>query len=1776
MDKLKCLKNERTQVRRIFTKALNEFEENCNDETMNIQDKKASFHKLKDKAERMLKLDQEIRSLMSSDESVGEDDLNTEYDTAESYRDKWLISQSKAEYLLTPQTYGDGSNYSTSEKGELVNLKRNVNLPKLNLIQFDGNVRNWIAFWGQFKKIHNDPDLQTEDKFQYLVQATKIGTSARELIESFPPLGENYIKAIDQLKSRFARDEFLIEVYIRDLLALVLQQATGDVNIPLYKLFDKLETQLRALETLGVTSEKYAAMLYPLVESALPVDTLKAWERIRTSRKVLGLSEGNTQNFITFEINNLQDLLDFLRAEVESEERLTLAQTSFTSNKGNNLIEHNRHSKPKKKEQTLDLKLPTAATILATEKQKGENTCLFCKKSGHSIPDCSGFHKLGYNERKEFVTKKGACFSCLKVGHMTKNCKIFVNCCICQRKHYSVMCKLINQINKHEPELAVKSNSKNENNSEVLTTQSSSTLLQTLLVKVVSRSGKTYLARVLLDSGSQRSYVTKDCVEKLSLNELGEEVINHSLFGGVSIKSTAHKTFLMTLHNPNTEFKITVPVLDQEMICNHVPRLQDANFLSDLSDKGIILTDVGRNVPDIKILLGADVIGELYTGKMESINKGLVAVETYLGWTVMGKHSCQTISNLNNFMLNLFCSERLDLSDLWSLDTIGIKDPVDVKSKSDMEAQTILNFKQTIKTDNIGRYEVCLPWTEGHPELLDNRDLAEKRLLSTSRRLCKINKFNEYNQVFKEWLQDGIIEEVPVTSNSTDGHYLPHHAVIKESSMTTKIRPVFDASAKDRNGICLNTCLEKGPNTVELIPPLVMKFRQNRIGVISDIKKAFLQIGLSTADRDYLKFLWWKDFESKCVTTYRHCRVVFGVKSSPFLLGATILHHLDSIHPEMEDTANRLRTSFYVDNCVTSVSSIEELNRFVRESSTIMMSGQFELRDWCSNVTINETKYGNIYSGEPIVPLLGMQWDTQKDELFCDIESLKYVSDHITKRSLLSIAQRIFDVVGFTCPVTLIPKLLLQESWNQKLSWDEELPHEISCQFFKWMKTLEWLGHCCIPRWLNVSNDHPDETTIHVFCDASKSAYAACVFLRTRSKEKVYIQLVSAKSRIAPLKKITIPRLELLAAVIGCRLYVQTKQALHLNGKVYFWTDSTTVLTWIRLKENWCTFVGNRCKEICQSTDKNDWHHVPGDMNAADLPSRGCGAKTLYESRWWEGPAWLKEDEDKWPQTNSETLDENAFLEKKKCVISNLVAETQSKFTESLQYFSKYSKIVRMIAWIIRFTRNASPNYSSTAGELSLNEINEGEMKLIKCIQGECFQDRNETKINKLAVFIDDKGILRVKTRLILSNDDEYFKNPILLPSNHFIVSSLIMEKHTLHQHAGVQTLNVLLRDQFWIIRGRKTVRNVLSKCIMCKRHKVKAANAPIPPLPLERITDCNAFHTTGIDLAGPLYLSSGTKTWIVLFTCAMYRAIHLELVQSLSTDAFIAALRRFIARRGRPSIIFTDNGTNFVCMNNLFKGLDWKLIKENFDVCQIVWKFNPPSAPWWGGWWERLVRMVKELLRRNLGSSSLNYEELVTLLCDCEYTINSRPLTYLSDDFDSLQPLTPSMFLQPIIKGSVSDLDKIDSSCLNKRIRYLQRVRESLRSRFRKEYLSMLVQKTKCKTQQPTEIRVGDVVLIGDDKTKRINWPLALIIEVYKGKDGLTRVAKLKTAKGELIRPIQLLYPLELRTDEAVQYQRKTTGRKIEIGKETKKKVMPILTSRKGRSIRPPKRLDL
>ena len=566
--------------------------------------------------------------------------------------------------------------------------------------------------------------------------------------------------------------------------------------------------------------------------------------------------------------------------------------------------------------------------------------------------------------------------------------------------------------------------------------------------------------------------------------------------------------------------------------------------------------------------------------------------------------------------------------------------------------------------------------------------------------------------------------------------------------------------------------------------------------------------------------------------------------------------------------------------------------------------------------------------------------------------------------------------------------------------------------------------------------------------------------------------------------------------------------------------------------------MANRVIEIQSLTDPAVWFHCPGKDNPADLTTRGLYAQELVKSDMWlRGPFWLSQPVDCFPKLGHSQLPDTLSEE---AVTGDVVSLHTASQEGLLMLFNKWGSLTktwRILAWVCRFVKNCGrPTVVERESDLTQNELLEARLKLYRLTQLHYFPAEyaalqegrpllKNSPLCKLTPFIGNNGLLRVKGRLQNSNLSYESKHPIILPRGH-LSSILVHFQHKLLKHAGVDTMVSSLRNVYLIIGLRRLAKQVKRECVYCQFQDAKGCNAPAAPLPDLRVSQAPPFAVTGVDFAGPLFCSDVPKKkyYVLLFTCAVVRAIHLEVTDSLSTADFLLALRRFCSRRGMPSIIYSDNvGT--------FKAAESQLVKL-FGPNTPQWKYIMPKSPWWGGWWERLIRSVKSALRKTLGKLTVNKTELETTLIEIEACVNSRPLTFLGDEVDSMQPLTPSHFLIGRSAGFQPEITEDERVLSRMDLTHWERLRVDLLDKFwnkwSKEYLTNLpltVEKFKSRG----DISVGSVVLIQEDKVPRMQWLMGVVKDLIKGRDGVVRSAIIKTSKGIRFRAVQRLHDLEV-----------------------------------------------
>ncbi|XP_043471735.1 uncharacterized protein LOC122504617 [Leptopilina heterotoma] len=776
-----------------------------------------------------------------------------------------------------------------------------------------------------------------------------------------------------------------------------------------------------------------------------------------------------------------------------------------------------------------------------------------------------------------------------------------------------------------------------------------------------------------------------------------------------------------------------------------------------------------------------------------------------------------------------------------------------------------------------------------------------------------------------------------------------------------------------------------------------------------------------------------------------------------------------------------------------------------------------------------------------IIKTLGLRWDPTTDE-FLYVVNLDNFNEIPTKRSVLSKCAKLYDPLGLLGPVIVIGKLFIQELWKLNLDWDTVLPVDLQKSWLEYLKQLPSLNDLRFNRCITVEGF--TEVQVHGFCDASEKAYGACLYLRsTDRKGEIHVSLVCSKSRVAPIKSTSLPRLELCSAHLLAELCENTIHCLKIPiSKMYLWSDSMIALSWINTPSHLLeTFLANRVAKIQHLTKIENWKHVPTESNPADILSRGVSpSEFVHNSMWSHGPSWLNLNENEWPE-KAIPLNETSGLRKPKPIFSFKLTQDEINI---LTKYNSWQKTIRIVAYCLRFVSNSKIKDVGLRRKtnLSLAELNAAKDKIIRLIQKEVFSNEihaleNNQSISKNSSLISlnpflDQGIIKVGGRLVLADIPENQKHPIVLPKNHHVTKLIIKNEHLNRLHAGVNATLCGVRESYWPIDGRNTTRHIVRQCTTCFRAKPRDIQYLMGNLPKNRLTFSCPFLNVGVDFCGPFYIKehrhrnrTKLKTYVAVFVCFATKAVHLELASDLSTEAFLACLKRFFARKGLSQSIHSDNATNFVGTNNEIKEL-FKTIHETITDEKIgnylsnktvSWHFIPPRAPHFGGLWEAAVKSFKFHFVRIAGNSLLTYEQLNTYVTEIESILNSRPLTPLSPDPNDLNPLTPGHFL---IGGSLTSLPEEDfRNTSDNRLscwQLAQKMGHHFWDRWYKEYLNELMSRSKWQAApDQTTIKPGTLILVKENNQPPMKWPLGRISEIHPGSDGIVRTVTIKTGEG-------------------------------------------------------------
>ncbi|XP_055599282.1 uncharacterized protein LOC129748642 [Uranotaenia lowii] len=1082
------------------------------------------------------------------------------------------------------------------------------------------------------------------------------------------------------------------------------------------------------------------------------------------------------------------------------------------------------------------------------------------------------------------------------------------------------------------------------------------------------------------------------------------------------------------------------------------------------------------------------------------------------------------------------------------------------------------------------RYESALLWKYEHIELPDSFPMAFRRMQCLERKMDKDPQLKEnITRQISEYQQKGYChkatQEELEAADLRRAWYLPLGAVLNPKK-PGKVRLIWDAAAQV-DGVSLNSVLLKGPDQLTLLPVVLFRFRQFPVAVCADIKEMYHQIRIREADRSSQRFLW-RDEASQAPSIFFMDVATFGSSCSPATAQFVKNTNARRFEKQYPDAVKEIIAGHYVDDLVTSFRNQDEAKIISKQIREIHKHAGFELRNFCSNSLpvldyLGETNVESVKDLCPGTPnvserVLGILWDTKLDKLKFpttmrgDITQLIERGTKPTKREILRCVMSLFDPLGLLAPYLIFGKILIQEVWRKGCAWDEQVDDETFTLWLKWTAMLQSINDVGIERCYFSTDANAVE--IHTFVDASEAAYSCVTYFRyVNSKGLAEIALIGAKSKVAPLKPWSIPRLELQGCVLGARFtrFVEEGHSLQVKRRV-MWSDSSTALSWINGDpRKYHRFVSFRVTEILELTSRADWRWVPSKENPADEATKwGSGPHFNKDSIWYTGPTFLKYPEHQWP---SQKIVETVADELRPSHTHRQVLLPEADF--DAYRFSNWNRLLRTAAYCHRILSKKSKTGRSLE-VITQNELKKAELTLFKQAQWQTYPDEmiiltrnrvnshgrsmlpSSSKLYQLTPTLDENGVLRIDGRIgNAPKASRDLKCPIILPKSHRITFLLVDSYHRQFRHGNNETVVNEIRQRFHISSLRSFVKEVARKCQHCKIYKARPYVPRMAPLPIARLSSyIRPFTYVGVDYFGPLQVKVGrsnVKRWIALFTCLTVRAVHLEAVYSLTTEACVMAIRRFIGRRGAPVEFHSDNGTNFQGAERLLREQINAGLEHTFTNTNTCWHFIPPAAPHMGGAWERMVRSIKTAMFQSY-NENLDDEKLATMLVEAESIVNCRPLTYLPLQSAELEALTPNHLLlgssngvhQPEIKGPY------DSKLLSHSWDKLQNNLNSFWKRWTREYLPTLTKRTKW-FGEIKNIKEGELVIIVED-TRRNGWTRGRVMELIPSSDGRVRQAVVQLPSGMLCRrSVSRLAVLEVQEE-------RVTGSGFHLGEDVAK----------------------
>lgn len=1560
-----------------------------------------------------------------------------------------------------------------------------LKLEPLTLQSFDGSYDKWEPFRDMYEAIVHESHMTTIEKFQRLRKL--LTGSAAVFVQNIPMSEASYHEVWKDMKDNYDNPRRIVASHIQGILSLkpLTESRAGDLRHTL----DVFKSNLRALKTSGQQSNAEIFQLHILL-SKLDPDTQQKFEAKLSTVK---------------EIPRLQDLYDMLEKRIRALE-VTVEPVPLSK---------------KSSKQEFRKKSSLHAS--------GKNVkCHICQKD-HLIYKCPDLNGAKPVERLEMINNKGLCHNCFSMNHKVVDCKSG-HCRVkeCNQKHHTLLHDVLFK--------------KVTNLISTLFSRFNEAVLATALV-IVKVNGQPHTARALLDGGSQCNFITNAFCQRLKLETYSQLV---DITGIGKSSHEINRSVQLTLSSHFCDYSINISCLVMEDITEKLPQEQ-FDVQSWKISSSTKLADPKFNKPDnIDILLSASVFFDALTEGIVEIGKSKPRLFTsQFGWLVAGgglhakarlaprPHAYHVISKQ---------SLAQQIEKFWTVESI----PEEEKVRSIEDEIVESHFIQTCRRVN-DRFEVNLPFKLDSSHLQgDNRSRAEACWLATERRISKDDHLRTlYNEFMSVYISRGHMREASPTDDIK--YFIPHHHVWKEGISEKKFRVVFNASSKANNKTSLNDLLYVGPAIQDDLFSIMLRFREHRIALAGDIEKMYRQILVNESDQLYQGIIW-REHQDQPLKVFKLCTLTYGTAPASFIATRCIRQAAALDGHQFPLAASIVTRDFYMDDLLTSCNDEERAIEIRNQVQGLLDNSGLPMRKWISNSDAVLKSIPSKFRGiedtlnmqmDETIKTLGMHWSPSTDQF--RFSTTKFHDTH-TKRNVISDIAKLFDPNGLLGPIVMKAKCIMQILWKRHLSWDEKLPEDLDKMWEDFKGSMISLDYIRIDRGLICSRESVRIWLIG-FSDASEFGYGACLYIVSETPDgNLDSKLVCSKSRVAPIKTQSIPRLELCGAVILAELLNSVKHTLTSRiDNICCFTDSKIVLSWLAKEPaTWNVFIANRISKIQQIIPSEAWFHVRSEDNPADVLSRGASPEDLPNSHmWWKGPLhFIKEHIHQQGESQSVIPDEtelDIIQQERKRLVYSVVERIPTFIDKLLTTKSKLSFIIRIVAYVKRFVHNLKSKESDNKliGPLTYAEIVNAQTTLTRHSQCKYFSEevhamesglpfpRHSKLLCLRPVWDKETKLIKVGGRVSKAKLPEPRKHQMILPSDDIFTRRLFEMMHLRLLHAGPQLMLHEVRHQWWPLNGKRIAQTVLHKCVTCFKRTPKLQTQIMGDLPRCRLTKAKSFMSTGIDFAGPFKSKQNEgprckntrDAYICIFVCCSTKAVHLEVVSSYTTNAFLACLRRFVSRRGKIRHIYCDNGTNFVGANNMLR----KLLKDeeatetlNHEFDHIDFHFAPARSPHTGGLYEANIRSMKKHLNRVMGKMILNFEELQTLVVQIEACLNSRPLCTLPTGPEEIGVLTPGHFLTGEPLTAVPDVDYTDINP-NRLTRWCQ-IQQMLQKYWQvwsTEYINSLQKRYKWK-EESDNLKINDIVLVKEENMMPLHWKLGRVVRVFPDEYQKVRTVEL------------------------------------------------------------------